>query len=152
MRSPRAAVSLVILTLCLAAAAPWSPADAAKKQHGTYDVYRHFKYPCGWDLQTGSAAYCPVALRWGNKRFGYRHIKLRHGYNRRTERMIRRVLRRGVSTCYPPPGDLPCTTQVFTLRSGDFFDRVVVSHRVVRHREVGIITAYSGADVGGGDF
>lgn len=149
----RTVVPAVVLLLCAAAAMPWPAADAARhKGHGTYDVYRHFHYPCGGNFATGKPDRCSVALRWGNRKFGYRHIKLRHGYNRRTEAMIRRVLRRGVSKCYPPPGDLPCTTEVFTLTSGDFFDRVVVSHRIVRHREVGIITAYSGGNFGGGDF
>jgi hypothetical protein len=62
--------------------------------------------------------------------------------------MIRRTLTRGRSTCL---NDF-CTRAKWELRSGDFFDRVIVSNRVVRGGRVGIITAYSGCYCGGGNF
>jgi hypothetical protein len=115
--------------------------QAAAAAPGTYAVYQRFKARCG-DFP------CTIVLRWGNSKFGYRHIKRRHGYTRQTEAMIRRTLTRGRSSCL----DDFCMGRKWELRSGDFYDRVIVSDRVVRGRKVGIITAYSGCHCGGGNF
>lgn len=55
---------------------------------GTPDTYQIKRCYTAWGWGT-------FPLRYGNRRFGYRHIRARHGWSRRMDRQIRRTLLSG---------------------------------------------------------
>ncbi len=114
-----------------------------RKQPETMHVYKRY------DVRYGDFVWS-IPLRWGNSRFGYRHIKHAHGWNRRMNKSIRTTLmstRTHVERVHS--GDFPTNRYRYTLWNGDFFFRVVFSLDTVRHRRLGIITAYGGCRCGG---
>jgi hypothetical protein len=78
-----------------------------------------------------------VPLRYGNKRFGYRHIEARHGYTPRTRRTIMNALRyqeiRGDRVTFRRYRKSVAETAVVSLRDVP---------RNAGRGKVGIITAY----------
>jgi hypothetical protein len=85
-----AAVMAAALLAVGAVAAPARPAPAAQpraaaaRHHDAYDIYRKYRRDSA-----------EVPLRWGTKRFGYRHIRDRHDWSPELAAGIAVTLRAG---------------------------------------------------------
>jgi hypothetical protein len=129
----------------------------ARGQPGTYAIYKTFQNPYvayALRLRRGRVAQAPqgpaeIVLRWGNKGFGYRHIKRNHGYTSTTESLITETVFKPQHVSHEPSAVVYTRTYIADSRlNGD-----VCTFKVVENPkdlddgiEKGIITAYDNCD------
>lgn len=156
------AVAVMLAATCPAVAFATRPsaqaAHAAVRGHararpGTYVIYKTFQNPYVANAlrsRPGRAANAPqgpaaIVLRWGNRGFGYRHIKRQHGYTSTTESLITETVFQPQHISREPNAVVYTRTYIADSRlNGD-----VCTFRVVENPthlsdgiEKGIITAY----------
>ena len=116
---------------------PLNQVDLNGRAPGTYDVRDTYMDSDGRS----------IALRWGNKRFGYRHIRDKRGFTAVTDLRIQRALLLGERTCVGPSCDRTVYSFVRpTGRNTYVEDIVVVGNNPIQRRtrtfRLGVITYY----------
>lgn len=161
-----AAIVMMLAAACPAVALATPPSahashgavrNHARVKPGTYAIYKTFQNPYvtyASRPRLGRAAKAPqgpaeIVLRWGNKGFGYRHIKRGHGYTSTTESLITETVFQPQHISREPSAVVYTRTYIADSRlNGD-----VCTFRVVENPkqladgiEKGIITAYDTCD------
>jgi hypothetical protein len=131
--TPSRLVRLVCLVaIALVASKPvLSPGGATAARPGTYQVKKCYLYSFGGNMP----------LRYGNRRFGYRHIRARHNWSAAMDRLISKTL--AMPERYVPHGDRWTLLRYRPHR----VEIVVVGLNLIPHAHdgdqvIGVITAY----------
>ena len=72
-----------------------APSVTAAGSHPASDIYKIYDNSGCPEEGGGDFGYVDWTLRWGNHRYGLRHIRLRHGFSRRVDARISLTLRCG---------------------------------------------------------